>query len=101
MSDGTAAPADRVVGVVDYASPATRPRRGAWWLVRELLVAAVLFALASGVFLIGASLWWGGPPGRLGGALYLAAIVVPMAVGVSGWIWLAVSLARALRQWRT
>jgi hypothetical protein len=69
--------------------------------VGELLAAAVMFALASGVFLIGASLWWGGPVGQLGGALYVAAIVVPMLVGVAGWVLLAVLLVRALREWRT
>jgi hypothetical protein len=60
-----------------------------------------VFALVSGVFLIGASFWWGGPSGQLGGLLYLAAIVVPMAVGVGGWILLAVLLAKAIREWRT
>ena len=87
--------------VIDYASPAAKPSRGPWWLVKELLAGVVMFALVSGVFWIGASFWWGGPVGELRGALYLAAIVVPMAVGVGGWILLAVLLARALREWRT
>jgi hypothetical protein len=87
--------------VIDYASPAAKPLRGTWWLVKELLAGLVMFALASGVFLIGASFWWSGPVGQLSGALYLAAIVVPMAVGVGAWILLAVLLARTLRDWRT
>ena len=69
--------------------------------MKELLASVVLFILVSGVFWIGASLWWGGPVGQLGGALYVAAIVVPMAVGVGGWILLARLLAKALREWRT
>lgn len=93
-----APPSDRVI---EYASPASRRRRGLWWLVGVLLAGMVLFVMASGVFLIGASMWWGGPTGRLGGWLYLAAIVVPMAVGVVGWSFLAVELGKALREWRS
>jgi hypothetical protein len=95
------APPSRTTGVVEYASAATKPQRGAWWLVRELLAGAVMFAFASGIFSIGAGLWWNGPVGRLGGALYVAAIVVPMAVGSGGWALLAVLLAKAFREWRT
>jgi hypothetical protein len=87
--------------IVNYESPGIAPRRGAWWLVRELLAGVVMFAIVSGVFWIGAALWWEGPVGQLGGVLYLAAIIVPMAVGVGGWVLLAVLLAKALREWRT
>ena len=61
----------------------------------------MLFAIASGVCLIGASFWWGGPAGQLRGPLYLAAIVVPMLIGVGNWVALAVLLVKTFRQWRT
>ena len=33
--------------------------------------------------------------------LYLAAIAVPMVIGLGTWIWLAKLLIKALRDWRT
>jgi hypothetical protein len=85
--------------IVDYA-PAPRPHRGAWWLAGEIIGAAVLLAIATAVFFVGASFWWGGPTGQLRGLLRLAAIMVPMAIGAGVAGWVVSRLVRCLGEYR-